>query len=122
MLNKVLVVGQVTSAPFISQTNNSSLNFVRFKIEVKNKNTQKPTSFYLIGFGSKTKITNEISIGDLIFVQGPVSLSSFQNPQNEKIFYLEIKIEDYQIISKNHSKPNHSLDLKNNEKFPHEYK
>ncbi|WP_337899583.1 hypothetical protein, partial [Mesomycoplasma ovipneumoniae] len=63
MLNKVLVVGQVVSAPFLSQTNNSSLNFVRFKIEVKNKNSQKPTSFYLIGFGSKTKITNEISIG-----------------------------------------------------------
>ncbi|WNM14788.1 single-stranded DNA-binding protein [Mesomycoplasma ovipneumoniae] len=122
MLNKVLVVGQVVSAPFLSQTNNSSLNFVRFKIEVKNKNSQKPTNFYLIGFGSKTKITNEISIGDLIFVQGPVSLSSFQNPQNEKIFYLEIKINDYQIISKNHSKPNHSLDLKNNEKFPHQYK
>ncbi|WNM14972.1 hypothetical protein [Mesomycoplasma ovipneumoniae] len=114
--------GQVVSAPFSAKTNNSSLNFVRFKIEVKNKNSQKPTNFYLIGFGSKTKITNEISIGDLIFVQGPVSLSSFQNPQNEKIFYLEIKINDYQIISKNHSKPNHSLDLKNNEKFPHEYK
>ncbi|MDW2829534.1 single-stranded DNA-binding protein [Mesomycoplasma ovipneumoniae] len=122
MLNKILVVGQVASTPFISQTNNSSLNFVRFKIEVKNKSNQKPVNFYAIGFGSKTKITNEISIGDLIFVQGPVSLSSFQNPQNEKIFYLEIKIEDYQIISKNHSKPNHSLDLKNNEKLPHEYK
>ncbi|XBE78080.1 single-stranded DNA-binding protein [Mesomycoplasma ovipneumoniae] len=112
MLNKSFLIGEVVSTVTTGQTAASNLTFARFKIEVKNKNSQKPTNFYVIGFGSKTKIANEIAIGDLVFIQGQIGLSSFQNEKQERIFYQEIKIEDYQIISKSPAKIEHPSQLK----------
>lgn len=110
MLNKIFVVGEVISNVSIGQTSASNLDFVRFKI--KNKNNKIPTNFSVIGFGSKTKIANEISIGDLLFIQGQVGLYSFQNENQERICYQEIKIDDYQILSKNPAKIEVPLELK----------
>ncbi|MDW2913447.1 single-stranded DNA-binding protein [Mesomycoplasma ovipneumoniae] len=112
MLNKSFVIGEVVSTVTTGQTAASNLTFARFKIEVKNKNNQKPTNFYVIGFGSKTKIAHEITIGDLVFIQGQIGLSSFQNEKQERIYYQEIKIEDYQIISKKPAKIEHPSQLK----------
>ncbi|MDW2910181.1 single-stranded DNA-binding protein [Mesomycoplasma ovipneumoniae] len=112
MLNKMFVIGEVVSTVTTGQTAASNLTFARFKIEVKNKNNQKPTNFYVIGFGSKTKIAHEITIGDLVFIQGQIGLSSFQNEKQERIYYQEIKIEDYQIISKTPAKIEHPSQLK----------
>ncbi|XBE78406.1 single-stranded DNA-binding protein [Mesomycoplasma ovipneumoniae] len=112
MLNKSFVIGEVVSSVSTGQTAASNLTFARFKIEVKNKNSQKPTNFYVIAFGSKTKIANEISIGDILFIQGQIGLSSFQNEKQERIFYQEIKIEDYQIILKKPAKIEHPSQLK----------
>ncbi|WP_434342084.1 single-stranded DNA-binding protein [Mesomycoplasma hyopneumoniae] len=110
MLNKIFVVGEVISNVLIGQTSASNLDFVRFKI--KNKNNKIPTNFSVIGFGSKTKIANEISIGDLLFIQGQVGLYSFQNENQERICYQEIKIDDYQILLKNPAKIEAPLELK----------
>lgn len=110
MLNKIFVVGEVISNVSIGQTSASNLDFVRFKI--KNKNNKIPTNFSVIGFGSKTKIANEISIGDLLFIQGQVGLYSFQNENQERICYQEIKIDDYQILLKNPAKIEAALELK----------
>ncbi|QBY87613.1 single-stranded DNA-binding protein [Mesomycoplasma hyopneumoniae] len=110
MLNKIFVVGEVISNVSIGQTSASNLDFVRFKI--KNKNNKIPTNFSVIGFGSKTKIANEISIGDLLFIQGQVGLYSFQNENQERICYQEIKIDDYQILLKNPAKIEAPLELK----------
>ncbi|MDW2861074.1 single-stranded DNA-binding protein [Mesomycoplasma ovipneumoniae] len=112
MLNKSFVIGEVVSTVSTGQTAVSNLTFARFKIEVKNKNSQKPTNFYAIAFGSKTKIAHEITVGDLVFIQGQIGLSSFQNEKQERIFYQEIKIEDYQIISKRSAKIEHPSQLK----------
>ncbi|ASU14189.1 hypothetical protein CIB43_00278 [Mesomycoplasma hyopneumoniae] len=110
MLNKIFVVGEVISNVSIGQTSASNLDFVRFKI--KNKNNKISTNFSVIGFGSKTKIANEISIGDLLFIQGQVGLYSFQNENQERICYQEIKIDDYQILLKNPAKIEDALELK----------
>ncbi len=112
MLNKSFLIGEVVSTVTTGQTGPSNLTFARFKIEVKNKNSQKSTNFYAIGFGSKTKIANEVTVGDILFIQGQIGLSSFQNEKQERIFYQEIKIEDYQIISKKPAKIEHPSQLK----------